>query len=400
MVAGIAAVVESVAKKWLRRAISPTELRRALGDPALGIPFPLNTDPIGPLPDLCRVLDRFALWPDSFVRDHVGDDGTEPSSASQMVWASPDIIPRLQVEVDPDGTLGGANWDLDLGESPVQGTTCQLYVRLENQSFVDHDVTVDLYWAHQGAWISPSEWHHIGAITARSPGRDYNGASSPERVVVGPLAWQTPTDTTHPCLIAVLWSTVDLAPLPGPMTSDAQYADFVREHNNVTHRNIALGEATVQTLQVWAFSVGMPRIDGGPPVLRPMPGNLHGARAFLGLGRGQPARLAGAPALLSLDELAGPEALGIEQGGIREAFHSDRRLGDRRTIPLPERWTPIHDGGELVLEGLSPGESVPVVVLLRPPERPRPGSEIRIVQYQGDRPIGALTYRFGQAVLG
>jgi hypothetical protein len=53
-----------------------------------------------------------------------------------------------------------------------------------------------------------------------------------------------------------------------------------------------------------------------------------------------------------------------------------------------------------VLEGLSPGESVPVVVLLRPPERPRAGSEIRIVQYQGDRPIGALTYRFGQAVLG
>jgi hypothetical protein len=400
MVAGIAAVVESVARRCSRGAISPAELRAALRDPNLGIPYQ-GSDPIGALPDLRRLLDHFGLWPDSFVRDHVGDDGTEPSSPSQMIWASPDIIPRLQVETNPGGTLGGTNWDLDLAESPAAGATCQLYVRLQNRSFVDHDVTVDLYWAYEGAWISPSEWHHIGAINAHSPGRDFTGVlSSPERVVAGPLAWPTPTDTTHPCLIAVLWSTVDLAALPGPMTSDVQYADFVREHNNVTHRNIILGEAIPQALYACAFTACMPRIDGGPPVLRPMPDNLHGARAFLGLGRGQPVRPRGAPALLSLDELAGPEALGIEQGAIRRAFDGDRRLGDRRAIPMPENWTPIHDGGDLVLEGLSPGESVPVVVLLRPPERPRAGSEIRIVQYQGDRPIGALTYRFGQAVLG
>ena len=401
IIAGVAAVVQSVQQAAGREPIPPLDLREKLQNNSLGQPQPLadaGLFPIGPLPDIQRLLRDCDLLPDCFLRDHLGDDGSEPSTDS--IWHSPDIVPRSAQLANPDADLGGdENWGEDKAETLERDRQGFVYLRVKNRGPFDDTPGIDLYWAYPGTFLSPNEWigHHIGHVDPTVPGTVSGG----NRIVTAAMPWTPPSDTDHPCLIAVLNSKFDEAPALVPQSIDADYIAFVQTYNNIAHRNVITAEATEDTV-FWRFNARVPPFWMGSSWMEILPELPEGSRLFVGLppGREEAFPVEHDPRRFpSLCEDA-DEGFGNDPGRVREALRQP--TGDRRGLEdegaLPEQWISLGAGEKLRFErlGLEAGEKVPLMVGVRlPAGESGKGHAVAVSQYLDRRLIGRVNLKIG-----
>lgn len=157
-------------------------------------PVPADDDPANDALGLgFLVVDsRVDLW----TRDHLDDDGAEPSSSS--AWQSPDLWVRNQDDGRPEP------------QDPINNATNTVYVRVRNRGdAATGDAQVTVYWHPPSLVIGQSWWEPIGTVAV--------GAVAPSEVLTVSLPWQPQipdlgTVPYHTCLLDVISSTEDLPP--------------------------------------------------------------------------------------------------------------------------------------------------------------------------------------------
>lgn len=244
IVAGTVACLQGVAVQALGAPLTPATTRNLLSDPANGTPqanspaYPAASYPIGPLPDLRRVLRAAGIHADVYMRDNISDTGAEPYMGGVLCW-SPDIIARTSIVADPATAFGPATWgDANLGENVEFGQDNYVYARMQNRGNVADDVEVSLYWTEAAGFLHPATWNLLGVLNV-------NNIQPGDQVVAGPVVWpsaQVPA-TGHYCLIGVVNSARDPIAVPGAFATVSDYLDFVRNHNNICYRNMEVVDA-------------------------------------------------------------------------------------------------------------------------------------------------------------
>ena len=249
--AGVAACLQGAAIEALGAPLTPGQVRAILSNPANGtlqadsLLYPAANFPIGPLPDMPRVLRAAGISPDVYMRDNVADTGTEPYVGATLCW-SPDVIVKLAPVANPQAAFGVATWgDANLGDTVELGQDNYVYARMHNRGNAPDDVTIDLYWTIASGFLHPATWNHLGTLIEA-------GIDPGEHRVSGPVVWPQADVPAlgHYCLIGVVNSVRDPVSIPGAFSSVTDYLDFVRNHNNICYRNMNVVDA----------------VPGGPPV--------------------------------------------------------------------------------------------------------------------------------------
>jgi hypothetical protein len=244
IVAGVVACLQGAAIQALGAPLSPASIRNLLSNPANGTPqadspaFPAAAFPIGPLPDLRRVLRAAGIQADVFMRDNITDTGAEPYMGGVLCW-SPDIISRPGAVADPDTEFGPATWgNPNLSEDIEFGQNNYVYARMQNRGNVPDDIEVSLYWTEAAGFLHPGTWNLLGTLNV-------NNIQPGDQVVAGPVIWPSAEIPAvgHYCMIGVVNSARDPITIPGAFASVSDYLDFVRNHNNICYRNMNVVDA-------------------------------------------------------------------------------------------------------------------------------------------------------------
>lgn len=242
IVAGVAVVVQGLARKRLGAPLSAWQLRSVLSDPELGT-LSANgvADLMGVMPDLRKILKRFdESLTDIYVRDFVGDVGLPDPGPLAM---SPDIIVRNAPVSDPQAGFGegsGTEDDDLLSEDVRYGQDQSVYVRVRNRGIrASSPVTVEVYWAPPATLLTPSGWTRIGQPTL-IPSVPGAGVLTVSPVIVWP-AGDIPAPG-HYCFVARVSSAEDPAPTPAEFLDWDFFRAYVARNNNVTWRNFNVVE--------------------------------------------------------------------------------------------------------------------------------------------------------------
>lgn len=258
IVGGIVACLQGLVKAGSRLPLPALKIRGLLANPALGTKQPdadAAVNPIGPMPDLNRLLEAAA---NVFVRDNLGDGGEEPRT--DLKFESPDIIYRNTIVPHPELVFGTGTWgDGALSESVTTGPRF-VYARMENRAVVSGSLDIAVYWAPASTFLHPSDWVPIGVMPV--------GAVGPleRRVHSTPLPWGVPLLKSNVCFIAVAKPRLDTVDIPDDTTSMEDLADFIKQHNYISYRNVEYAEASVgAAIPPYVFFLrGAPAPPGGP----------------------------------------------------------------------------------------------------------------------------------------
>lgn len=140
IVAGLALQITGIARKHgVTETVTPTKLRALLRRPDLGSPScDALARPIGPMPDLAKLLENGLELPHLYLRGHGEDDG-DPNWFG-VVGSSPD----LAIATQSDGST-------------------RVDVRVNNRGRADAaDAVVDLHIAKPSPVSPPQSWGRIG----------------------------------------------------------------------------------------------------------------------------------------------------------------------------------------------------------------------------------------------
>jgi hypothetical protein len=237
IVAGVAVVVQGLARAMLGTPLSAWQLRALLHDGELGTASANpETDLIGVMPDLKKILARFDEGlVDIYVRDCVGDVGLPDPGPLAM---SPDIIVRNAPVLDPQAAFGegsGTEDDALLSEDVRYGQPQYVYVRARNRGIrASSPVKVEVFWAPPATLLTPSGWTRVGEPTV-IPSVPGAGVLTVSPAITWPAA-DIPA-AGHYCFVALISSAEDPAPTPSEFLDWEQYRAFVAGKNNVTWRN-------------------------------------------------------------------------------------------------------------------------------------------------------------------
>ncbi len=178
---------------------------------------------------------------DLYVRDFPGDVGKIPSSTTDDLSQSPDIIPSgIETIADfKQRLVDKYAGPFDDYKNIEEGSTNFIYVRAKN--LADHGQTghVNLYWLEAPLAPRPRDWisNRIrgsnGGVSVRLP----NVASRAISVADEPFAWRPPTQKGHYCLIA----QVVTEKTPNTITDKTDIRDFalwVANHPGIAWRNV------------------------------------------------------------------------------------------------------------------------------------------------------------------
>ncbi len=249
-IAGCAVLAQQMALKNLGAALSPQQLRAVLSAPANGTPIFDAGEEVGgvrassTMPDMALVVAAIETLSDVFVRDSLGDDGTEP--ITPFVSQSPDIICRTSGSTTDLMNRGAMPASEDVQPNVVNNVTVRLHNRRVNASAA---TTATVYWADTSTMVLPIDLHRIGTTPPLVvPGATVVGGSVvPAMVVSAAIPW-TPTAGNHPqthgCFVAVVDDPADPAPLlPVFGGTSATAADihallsWIGQFNNIAFRN-------------------------------------------------------------------------------------------------------------------------------------------------------------------
>ena len=237
IIAGVAVVVQGLARGLLGAPLSAWQLRALLGDRELGTPSANpGTDLIGVMPDFRKILDRFDRGiVDLYVRDCVGDVGLPDPGPLAM---SPDIIVRDAPVPNPQAAFGegsGTEDDALLSGDVQSGRDQYVYVRVRNRGIrASSPARVEVFWAPPATLLTPGDWTRIGEPTVIQsvPGA---GVLTVSPGIVWPAAGIPAAG--HYCFVALVSSAEDPAPAPAEFLDWEQYRAYVARNNNVSWRN-------------------------------------------------------------------------------------------------------------------------------------------------------------------
>jgi hypothetical protein len=174
--------------------------------------------------------------PDVFMRNHVTDTGVVPFQG-KIVHLSPDIIAMENLVIDPAQAFGGANWNEPFLDKHIVrvGSDNYIYGRVANRGTEPVYASLSLYWGLSNQVTTPGNWTRLARIKVPN-------LLPQERRVVGPIVWSQDKNpgTGSYFMTAIVTASSDPLSLPGPFPTMSQYYDFLRENNNICHRNIAI----------------------------------------------------------------------------------------------------------------------------------------------------------------
>jgi hypothetical protein len=235
MIAGAALIVQGMYEANTNTRLSPGQMRTLLS--TLGTSQGPNTaGNIGIMPDLQQILQNvLGVTPDIYLRDYVGDTGEVPSTGA--ISSSPDVIIVPNPVIDPTASFGegsGTENSNILGYQVEAGQDNYIYVRMRNRGGASTNAQATVYWSEVSTLVTPDMWNLIGSSSWT------NVPVGDTLVVTGPIVWGTAMipATGHYCFVALLDSLMDSAPPIPPATDWDGFIAFIRNHNNVTWRNI------------------------------------------------------------------------------------------------------------------------------------------------------------------
>lgn len=183
----------------------------------------------------------------AYMRDNLEDNGSTPADGTYF-YESPDILFSGSQIVDPNVTFGGVNWDMPYGENPQKGRRSFIYLRLDNiGSQAIRKIEGAALWYVD--W-STNSWANFAESMLKKIDDNFTidlekqgGKLRPgEKRVWGPVVWQAPgAGSNHYCLVC------DLGRNRLEQQQFASWKDFrrfVRDHNEVTWRNVFLADPT------------------------------------------------------------------------------------------------------------------------------------------------------------
>ena len=187
---------------------------------------------------------------DLYVRDFLGDDGTQPSSSSFFLQ-SPDLLVRHHPDIDLTAAAT-AGLESYFFEQPDWERTNYVYVGVRNRgAHLAPGSTVRLYWADPGSALAfPANWKTDGfyssyaSSSSNTPSNSLTvptvtnqAAGADGKVVVGPILWRPP----RPDIVMAHDGKVDLFArilTPADPTQTAAGLNQVRINNNVALRPV------------------------------------------------------------------------------------------------------------------------------------------------------------------
>jgi sugar lactone lactonase YvrE len=180
---------------------------------------------------------------DAFVRDHLGDPGSEPSDDAYPV-SSPDILVRHSPDVDLASAAIAGLETIEF-QQPIYNENNYVYVALHNRGTqVAENNFVRVYWIDPGTPdVFPDNWHSSGFYyaytddTQNAPGNTLpvSRVAAGGTVVVGPLVWRPPPPDSAVCRSGVFRVGVRAVnPYDYPPTGNS--VTLARDANNITER--------------------------------------------------------------------------------------------------------------------------------------------------------------------
>jgi hypothetical protein len=201
------------------------------------------------------------MYNDIYMRDWWDDFGQVPY-AGQMVYQSPDIIPygTSQMPNFQQALVNTYGSNVDQGKPLAANLANYIYVRGKNLGQNPSAGTVGLYWSKSSLLLMPSTWQNqplsvVGGGTA-SPISAAGGAIAAGQA---PFYWVPPAISGgyHYCLIArvVTPANPNALPPPPPVSTSAQFVQWVQGNAAVSWRNLALiGPGSMATRCAMDFS--------------------------------------------------------------------------------------------------------------------------------------------------
>lgn len=237
IVTGAALSVQGMVEAVAGLRLSPRQMRAMLTNPATSTASANPpVDRIGVMPDLRAIVEdgQFAMRPDIYIRDFVGDAGDPHAGA---ISASPDVILLPVTVADPQAAFGagsGTENQNNLGYQAETGQDNFIYVRALNRGGADAaGSTAQIFWSPSSTLVTPDLWTAIGTLPLPPlPVGD-------TLVAAGPLTWAAADVPApgHYCFVAILSHPQDPGPAPADFTDMDNFRAFIRNNNNVTWRN-------------------------------------------------------------------------------------------------------------------------------------------------------------------
>ncbi len=190
---------------------------------------------------------------DVYIRDSLSDSGAEPYIGYPLCW-SPDIIVRKSQVLNPQTAF--ADMTVDPGSDNVEiGNDNYIYIRVHNKGTINSNIHVRVYYAPLTTTCSPDQWQYIGQI-------DFYDVPAGNHAVSDALVWEKAPDpgtVDHFCLIASIEGFRDPHPDPTGISNPTQYMDFIRNHNNISYRNVTFENVIPDTTFLMSFVIaGLP----------------------------------------------------------------------------------------------------------------------------------------------
>ncbi|KAK0741562.1 peptidase S8/S53 domain-containing protein [Schizothecium vesticola] len=233
IVAGVAAVIQSMVQANLGFKISPLQMRRLIIMSGTSTANPAF-DKLGLMPNLRGLIDGqyLHLPPDVYVRDVVGDDGNPRSGA--ITYASPDIITRQTQVANPTAQFGAGSGQENndaLSQTVLEGRENFIYIRARNRgSRTAQQVFADVYWTEASTVLNHNQesWRPVGRTM-------FSSGVGNVLTVSNALRWQAPAGVRDPILIAILGAEEDPATMPpeANFPSTVELSRFFHQNNNV-----------------------------------------------------------------------------------------------------------------------------------------------------------------------
>lgn len=189
-------------------------------------------------------------WQDVLIRKALNDVGEVPFTGG--TWTqSPDIIPNgTKVVADPQAAFGGANYNIDQGQSTVFMQPNYFYVRGKNLSPGPQTATFSLYYCPQNLFLFPSLWaKHQLSTSSGKPSVTVEAAASGDVIVTPEAFTYIPESQIHSCLVARVSTPTNPNPVPpdGTFTTFDQLGQFIVNNPNWGWRNVVLVEKDIPT---------------------------------------------------------------------------------------------------------------------------------------------------------
>ncbi|WP_125910394.1 hypothetical protein [Burkholderia singularis] len=183
------------------------------------------------------------------VRINPEDVGDIP--AEGMEWVSPDIIPYGTQVLTYEQAVD--TYNRDIAQPIVNNLNNNVYVRCKNINLSEQTTygNVNLYYAESSLFLSPEKWNSV-TLPAQDNQFGINSGSNfsqniPQNqigLVEAPFNLSKLPPDRHWCFIAVVNNKNKKFQIPTEFSSNAKFAQWVKENPNVAQRNISLNSGS------------------------------------------------------------------------------------------------------------------------------------------------------------